>query len=257
MIEIRNLVKDYDGLRAVDGISFSVRGGEVFGLLGPNGAGKTTTVKVLSGMLPKTSGEVFVGGFNIDTHPLEVKKRIGLVPENSALYDNLTAREFILLVGRLHLLSDSLIFERMEALREFLELSEEEMSKRLSEFSKGMRQKVLIISALLHDPPVLLLDEPLQGLDVNASLKVRSLLRHLAERGRAILFCSHILDIVEKTCDRIAILHQGRIKVIGTVEEIVNATGQPSLEMAFHKLTTTEDIEDAVKGLMKELGNER
>jgi len=256
MIQVKDLIKDYDGLRALDRISFNVKQGEIFGLLGPNGAGKTTTVKILSGMLPKTSGEVLIGGYNIDTHPLEVKRRIGLVPEDSAVYDNLTAREFVFLVGRLHLLDDSIILERMEALRDFLELDEEEMSKRLSEFSKGMRQKILIICALLHDPSVLFLDEPLQGLDANSSLKVRSLFRHLADRGKTILFCSHILDVVEKTCDRIAILHQGRIKVIGTVEEIINATGEPSLEMAFHKLTTSEDIEDAVKELLKGFGDE-
>jgi ABC-2 type transport system ATP-binding protein len=243
MIEVSNLTKYYDGVPAVDRISFTIARGEIVGYLGPNGAGKSTTVKMLTGILHPTEGSIVIDGRDLLREPIEVKKRIGYVPETGGLYESLTAYEYLQLVGRLHYIPDDVLEHRIE---EFLKMFglEKVMHERLSSYSKGMKQKVLISAALLHNPKVLLLDEPLTGLDAHSALLVKELLRYLAAEGKTIFYCSHILDVVERTCTRVIIIHKGRIVADGTVEHLKELTRQGTLEDIFKQLTYSSDIEE-------------
>lgn len=252
MIEIQNLEKYYDTKHAVKGISFTINPGEIVGFLGPNGAGKTTTVKILTGLIPASRGAACVNGYSIQENPVEVKKSIGYVPETGALYESLTAREYLELVADLHHL-DRQIFEKRAG--EFLELFglKEEKNNRLGGFSKGMRQKVLIAAALLHDPPVLLFDEPLSGVDANTALVFKQLLRRLSEQGKTILFCSHILEVVERLCTRIIIINEGILVADGTPNEIAEQTGHTSLEAAFNAITGGADADEKAEEFMHAL----
>jgi len=231
-----NLVKTYGDKVAVDSLSFRAEPGDVLGFLGPNGAGKSTTVKILTGMIKPTSGTAQVAGFDVIAQPLEVKRRFGFVPESGALYEALTADEYLELVGCLHHLDEASRRARVDELLDLFELTNVR-GKRLTEFSKGMKQKVVIAAALLHKPEVLFLDEPLDGLDANAAMLVKELLKRMAAQGRTILFCSHILEVVERICTRIVIINNGRKIAEGTAAEIMTETGTPSLEQAFGRLT--------------------
>src|SRR5580765_3719541 len=194
MIQTESLYKTYEGKAAVIDLSFRVEPGEILGFLGPNGAGKSTTVKILTGMIRPSKGRAIVAGYDVVEQPLEVKKRIGYVPETAALYDGLTAAEYLELIGCLHHLDRRTAETRSGELLELFGLGDVRQ-QRMTEFSKGMRQKVLIASALLHRPDVLFLDEPLDGLDANAAAVVKELLKKLAAQGKTILFCSHILEV--------------------------------------------------------------
>ena len=252
MIDIQNLEKFYDKKHAVKGISLTIRPGEIVGFLGPNGAGKTTTVKILTGLIAASSGNAFIDGHSIKDHPLEVKKSIGYVPETGALYESLTAWEYLELIADLHHL-DRQIFEKRAA--EFLELFglSDERTTRLSGFSKGMRQKVLIAAALLHDPPVLLFDEPLNGVDANTAPVYKQLRRRLSQRGKTILFCSHILEVVERLCTRIIIINEGLLVTDGTPDEIARENGHTSLEAAFNAITGGADADAKAEEFMQAL----
>lgn len=249
MIEIQNLVKYYDKKLAVNNISLAIHPGQIVGFLGPNGAGKTTTVKILTGLIPPTRGTARICGYSILESPLEVKKRIGYVPESGALYESLTAWEYLEMVADLHHLDRQLFTRRA---REFLELYglSDEKNSRLSGFSKGMRQKILISAALLHDPPVLLFDEPLNGVDANTALVFKQLLRRLGEQGKTILFCSHILEVVERLCSRIIIINEGELVADGTPEAIARQTGHASLEAAFNSITGGADADKKAEGFL-------
>src|SRR5688572_25638309 len=218
-----------------------VEPGEILGFLGPNGAGKSTTVKILTGMIKPSSGSARVAGFDVVQSPLEVKRRIGFVPEAGALYEALTADEYLEMVGCLHHLDESVRRARAGELLDLFDLTSVR-GKRLHEFSKGMKQKVVIASALLHKPEVLFLDEPLDGLDANAAMLVKELLKQLAAQRRTILFCSHILDVVERICTRIVIINQGRPIAEGTAKEICERTATATLEEAFSRLTGVSDV---------------
>lgn len=257
MIEVSHLEKKYAEKHALKGISFTVQPGEILGFLGPNGAGKTTTVKILTGLTPATSGEARIAGYAITEAPIEVKKRFGYVPESGALYESLTAWEYLELVADLHLLSRN-IFKRRG--QEFLELFElqHEKHQRLGSFSKGMRQKILIAAALLHNPPVLLFDEPLNGVDANTALVFKQLLRRFSAQGKTILFCSHVLEVVERLCTRIIIINEGQIVADGLPDRIARQSGHASLEAAFNAITGGADAESraeeflmALEGLQK------
>ncbi|MFQ5825457.1 MAG: ABC transporter ATP-binding protein, partial [bacterium] len=211
------------------------------GFLGPNGAGKTTTVKMLTGMLIPTSGTAQVAGFDILAEAIEVKKRIGYVPESGALFESLTAWEYLELVTELHHLDRQLAHKRMEEFLTRFGLFNEK-DHFLSGFSRGMKQKVLFSAALLHNPDVLFLDEPLTGLDANAALIIKELLKKMAVQGMTIMFCSHILEVVERICTRIAIINEGQLIAEGTPEEITQQTSQATLEQAFNKLTGSQDM---------------
>lgn len=236
MIITHDLTKSYGAMMAVDRLSFRADPGEILGFLGPNGAGKSTTVKILAGMIKPTSGEAIVAGHDVVLAPLEVKKRIGFVPESGALYETLSADEYLEFVGCLHHLDAARRAARVDELLDLFQLTDVR-GKRLQEFSKGMRQKVAIAAALLHTPEVLFLDEPLDGLDANTAMLVKELLKRLAAQGRTILFCSHVLEVVERICTRIVIIDHGRKIAEGTAQEIMTQTGTPSLELAFHRLT--------------------
>ncbi len=241
MIETEKLTKVFGSTLAVAELDLRVERGEIFGFLGPNGAGKTTTVKILTGMLRATDGHARVAGFDVVEEPVEVKRRIGYVPESGALFENLTAGEYLEMVGGLHHLEPARTAQRIE---EFLDLFGilDARDRRMTGFSKGMKQKVLLSAALLNNPEVLFLDEPLNGLDANAAMIVKELLKRLAAQGRTIFFSSHILEVVERMCTRIAIINEGRKVVDGTFDEIARATGSSTLEDAFRKLTGGGDV---------------
>lgn len=242
MIKIENLTKRFDDKVAINHLSLRVVPGEILGFLGPNGAGKTTTVKMLAGMLMPTSGRAEVAGFDIIEQPMEVKKKIGYVPETGALFESLTAWEYLELVSELHHIDRRLAQGRIE---EFLTVFGifAEKDRQLNSFSKGMKQKVLLSAAFFHNPEVLFLDEPLNGLDANAALVIKELLKKFAAQGKTIMFCSHILEVVERICTRIAIINAGELIVEGTSREITQRTSEATLEQAFNKLTGARDVQ--------------
>jgi ABC-2 type transport system ATP-binding protein len=252
MIETENLRREYGGRVAVQGLTLSVAGGEILGFLGPNGAGKSTTVKILTGMIKPDGGRARVAGFDVVEHALEVKRRIGYVPESAALYESLSAREYLELIASLYHLPRANTAARVEEMLARFELSHA-IDQRLSEFSKGMKQKVLIASALMHRPEVLFLDEPLTGLDANAALVVKELIRGLAAQGRTIFFCSHVLEVVERVCTRIVIIDKGRVIADGSAAAIAAAAGVSTLEQAFVTLTGTRDAAQVTHDLLEAL----
>ena len=253
MIATEHLRRDYGNTTALHELTLRVGPGEILGFLGPNGAGKSTTVKILAGMLKPTSGRATVAGFDVAGQPLEVKRRVGYVPESAALYESLTAREYLQLVASLHHQPFDDVRRRVGELLEQLDLHAA-MDQRLSEFSKGMKQKVVIASALLHRPEVLFLDEPLTGLDANAALMVKELIRSFAQQGRTIFFCSHVLEVVERVCTRIVIIDKGRVVADGTAGDIAAGTGTSSLEGAFIALTGRRDAAQVTQDLLRALG---
>jgi ABC-2 type transport system ATP-binding protein len=242
LLEVTSLAKSYGDVAALKGITFSIRAGEILGFLGPNGAGKSTTVKIVTGLLPADAGRVLVDGHDVATDPLGAKSRLGYVPENVAFYESLTPLEFLELLGRLRGLPEASLRARAEELLDSLGLGRK-LGDRLSALSRGMRQKASLAAALLHDPPVLLLDEAFSGIDAPSVLVLRSLLRSLKERGRAILFCSHVLELVEKVCDRVAILSKGEIAAEGEVARLVEMRRMGSLEDVFRSLAPELDPE--------------
>jgi ABC-2 type transport system ATP-binding protein len=249
VIEVRELAKHYGPAEALRGISFTLRPGEATGYLGPNGAGKSTTVKILAGLLRPDAGSVRVCGFDLAEQPLEVKRRIGYVPESAALYDTLTPNEYLSLVAELYHLDRATAAERIWKLLKAFEVLEA-ADRQIETLSKGMRQKVLLVSALLHDPDVLLLDEPLNGLDVNAALTFRRLLEGLIARGKTVLFCSHILEVVERLCTRVLILDKGRVVADDSTANLLAGHPDGTLAAVFQELTRAGQAEEWVKGLL-------
>ena len=242
MIRIENLTKRFGDSDAVRGISLEIQAGQLVGLLGPNGAGKSTTLRMLTGMLAPTSGSAQVCGFDILTQSLEIKRSIGYVPESGAVFEALTAWEYLAMVAALYHLPREQAAERIVQFARFFEIEGSLRDKPLSAYSKGMRQKVVISSALLHNPRVVFFDEPLNGLDANATLSLKTLITSLAREGKTIVYCSHLLDVVERMCERVVIIHEGRIVADGTVPELLQRTGETSLERAFNRLTATENL---------------
>jgi ABC-2 type transport system ATP-binding protein len=240
LIRTAQLSHSYGDTPALRGLDLQVEAGEIVGLLGPNGAGKSTTVKILAGLLRPTSGSAAVGGYDLATHALEAKRRLGYVPEQPAVYETLTANEFLEVIAALHHLDPTTAAPRRDELLGLLGLADA-ARQRLSSFSKGMKQKVVLAAALLHRPDVLILDEPLDGLDANSARVVKELLRALAGQGRAILFCSHILEVVERMCTRIVVLNEGTAIAAGTPAEIAARTNTGSLDDAFAALTGVRD----------------
>jgi ABC-2 type transport system ATP-binding protein len=240
MIETKLLTKWYDGKAALKDLSIRIEPGTIFGFLGPNGAGKSTTVKILTGLLRPTQGSAAVAGFDVIEQPLEVKKRIGYVPETGALYESLSPAEYLEMVGCLHHLEPTVVKTRINELLDLFGILAVK-NQRMTEFSKGMKQKVLISAALIHRPEVLFLDEPLNGLDANAAMIFKELLKKLAAQGKTILFCSHILEVVERICSRILIINEGKRIIEGTAQEICSSTSTATLEQAFAHLTGSRD----------------
>lgn len=233
-------------------VSFAVPAGCVAGYVGPNGAGKTTTMRLLTGALRPDAGRVVVAGVDVAADPLEAKRRFGFVPEHGHVYESFAPDEFLAFVGRMHGLGEALLARRTEALLRFWGLAEA-ARKPMTGFSKGMKQKVLLSAALLHDPAVLLLDEPLSGLDAHAVLQVRALLRRLAAAGKTVFYSSHLLDAVERVADHVVVIRDGQVLREGSPAEIVAAAGGGgSLEDAFSRLTAAEDAAAQADALFAE-----
>ena len=242
MLEVRNLTKRFRSATVVDHVNFSVRAGEITGYLGPNGSGKSTTVKMMTGLLHPTEGEVLFQGQNIRLDSTLFKKRLGYVPEEPNLYGYLTGLEYLQLAGGLRGIPAREVDERSNGMLELLSLRD---SRRvpISAYSKGMKQRVLIAAALLHDPDVLIFDEAQSGLDIANALLFRHLLRALASRGKAVLYISHVLELVEKVCEHIVVIYKGRIVADDSVESLRGLMQLPSLEEIFNQLVEQDDME--------------
>lgn len=247
LIETRNLVKRYGEKIAVNNVTFDVRAGEIFGFLGPNGAGKTTTIKIIVGLLRPTSGSVKVAGFDVQAQPMQAKAASGYVPDTPNLYAKLTGRELLRFVGDLYDLDRKLESQRVEDLLKMFDLTGA-ANDTIDSYSHGMQQKTALAAALMHDPKVLVLDEPTVGLDPKSARLIKDILRQMAERGTAIFLSTHILEIAERMCDRIGIINQGKLIAAGTMDELraLGKTGETSLEDIFLSLTGgTEEAEIA------------
>src|SRR5438067_7978565 len=219
MLEVRGLVKRYNRIPAVDGVSFVIKPGEILGYVGPNGAGKSTTVKVLTGLIEPTEGEILFQGKDVRADWIGFQRQMGYVPEEPHLYPHLAGREYLQLVGRLRGIPRRVLEPRMDGLLALFSLWEDRHSS-LSSYSKGMRQKILLSAALLHNPDLLILDEPFSGLDVTTAMMFRHLLSELAHEGKMVLYSSHVLEVVEKICSRVVILHHGRMVAYESVERL-------------------------------------
>lgn len=242
MLEAVHLVKRFSGVTVVNDVSFELRPGEVVGYLGPNGSGKTTTTRMLTGLLEPTSGRILVDGRRIDEDLPAFHRRLGYVPEEPHLYQFLSGREYLELVGRLRELPPGLLGSKIGAMLELFGL-QAAADQSIRSYSKGMRQRLLIIAALLHDPDVLIFDEPDSGLDVTTMLVLRHLVRALASQGKAILYSSHVLDIVEKLCARVIVLHRGNVVADDSVEQLRSLQASGSLEDVFGQLVQRVDPE--------------
>src|SRR5689334_12905321 len=232
-ISVRDLRKIYGNKPAVDGLNLEVPRGCFFGFLGPNGAGKSTTIRMLTGLIPPNSGEIELLGLRMPEHELEVKKRIGLVPDESLLFDRLTGTEFLEFVGRMYGLARPVSRERARALMALFEL-DDNRKKLIAEYSKGMRKRVAMAASLIHHPELFLMDEPFEGVDAVGARLMKDILFDQVERGATIFLTSHVLEVVERLCDRVAIIDHGRIVTNGTLEEL-RASGE-SLEDAFVRI---------------------
>jgi ABC-2 type transport system ATP-binding protein len=250
VLDARGLTKRYQTLLAVDRVSFSIRPGEILGYLDPNGSGKSTTINMVVGLLEPTSGSVSLFGHDLGSDPDGYKRRIGYVPEEPHLYTHLTAPEYLGLVGRLRQLREPVLDEKVSNLLRLFDLWDHRYVA-MSSFSKGMRQRVLLSAALMHDPRLLVLDEPFSGLDVNAAFLFRTLLRLFARDGRMILFSSHRLDVVEQICPRVIILHAGRIVAEDDVCRLRESLAVPSLEDVFARVTQQEDYTHVAEEILK------
>lgn len=252
VVSVDGLTFSYGMGQVLHGLSFSLGAGEVVGLLGPNGAGKSTTIKVLTGVLPPSGGTVRVAGRALPEEAVEAKKRIGYVPEAAALFESLTGQEFLELMGRLQDVPEERLQLRIGRFLEQFGLADDRL-RPLDGYSKGMRQKVLLSAALLHNPDVVLLDEPLSGLDVEAGFMVRDLVAALAAEGKTVLYSSHVLDVVERVCDRALIIHEGRLVADGSLDALKASTGQESLEDVFRRLTRSEATVSGVSRIVEVL----
>jgi ABC-2 type transport system ATP-binding protein len=239
MLQARGLTKRYGGLLAVDRVDFDLRPGEIVGYLGPNGSGKSTTVNMVVGLLEPTAGSLALDGLRLLDDPIAYKRRIGYVPEEPHLYTHLTAAEYLTLVGRLRRTAAPVLEARVAALLRLFQLHDSRYQT-MTAFSKGMRQRVLVAAALLHNPDLIVLDEPFSGLDVNAGLLFRALLRLLADEGRMIFFSTHRFDMVEKLCSRVVVLSAGRVVLEQPIAAFDRA-GAGSLEESFVRATRQAD----------------
>ncbi|HEY1495598.1 MAG TPA: ABC transporter ATP-binding protein [Candidatus Solibacter sp.] len=242
MLEAHHLTKTFVGPPAVDGVSFVIRPGEILGYLGPNGAGKSTTVKMLTGLLEPTSGRVTMHGEDVRRDLKGFQRRLGYVPEEPHLYPHLSGREYLQLAGRLRGIPRRQLETKMDELLRLIGLWQDRHNT-LSSYSKGMRQKILLLAALLHDPELLILDEPFSGLDVNAAMILRSLLHSLAGRKKMILYSSHVLEVVEKVAHTVLILRKGQVVAHDSVANLRSVMSQSSLEGVFAQLTNPEDTD--------------
>jgi ABC-2 type transport system ATP-binding protein len=250
MAELRahKLSKHFSGVRVVNNVTFTLRPGEVVGYLGPNGSGKTTTARMVAGLLEPSSGTVHYDGRDVRDDLVAFRRLLGYIPEEPFLYPFLSGREYLQLVGRLRELPDTVLDSKIDGFLGLFSLSQA-ADQSISSYSKGMRQKIVISAALMHDPEIVIFDEPETGLDVTTTMMLRHLVRTLAGRGKAILYSSHILEVVEKVCDRILVLHRGDVVADDSIESLRSLLSSNSLEGVFAQLVIREDPEKLARDL--------
>jgi ABC-2 type transport system ATP-binding protein len=249
MLEARRLTKYYSAIPAIRDVSFRLEPGTILGLLGPNGSGKSTTVSIVTGLLEPSGGCICLDGIDVGDRLLDYKARLGYVPEEAHVYSYLTGPEYLALIGRLRSMPEGRLQRKISAFLDIFGLTGDQHAP-MSAYSKGMRQKILISAALLHDPQILVLDEPNSGLDVTSSLVLRSLVRALAADGRMVLYCSHVLEIVEQIATDVLILQDGRVAAHGSVGELRRMMASPTLEQVFRRLVVAADVDDLARTLM-------
>ncbi len=249
MLEIRSLTKCYSSVPAVDNVSFTIKPGEVLGYLGPNGSGKSTTVKIITGLLEPTAGTVLFKGCKITDDLAAYKRLVGYVPEEANLYPFLSGLEYLELVSRLRALPVAASAKRTEALLELFAMRAHRHTS-ISAYSKGMRQRILLIAALLHNPELIIFDEPLTGLDVTSALIFRKLVSALSREGKTIFYCSHVLEVVEKVCSHVTILQKGKQVAYGSIEDLKQFQSMPSLEAAFSNLVQEVDADQSARAIV-------
>ena len=250
MLEVRSLTKTYSTIPALQNVSFAIAPGQVLGYLGPNGSGKSTTVKIITGLLEPTTGSVSFNGLNIQNDLAAYKRIVGYVPEEANLYPFLTGLEYLELVGRLRGMKGSVIRRRTGEMLEIFSMTPHRHST-IGTYSKGMRQRILLIAALMHNPDLIIFDEPLSGLDVTSALIFRELIKALSQAGKSIFYCSHVLEVVERVCSHIIVLQNGKQLASGTVEDLKTFQQMPSLEAAFAHLVQERDAPASAAALVE------
>jgi ABC-2 type transport system ATP-binding protein len=246
IISIKNLTKNYGTNPVLRGINLNIEAGKIIGYIGPNGAGKSTTLKILAGIIPDFKGEVHVLGMDVRENALDIKRKIGFIPENAMLYETLTPIEYLTFIGQLYEMSVSEIEKKAQDLLALFGLSPN-VHQRMTTFSKGMKQKVLLIAGMIHNPEIIFLDEPLSGLDANAVILVKEILVQLRNSGKTIVYSSHIMDVVEKISDRIVLINKGEIIANGSFEELKSSQNS-SLEQIFAQLTGSTESTSLTAG---------
>ena len=250
MLELRSLTKLYSGIPVVDGVSFMAHPGEVTGYLGPNGSGKSTTLKIITGLIEPSEGEVLYDGQPVERDLIAHRQRFGYVPEEPELYQHLTGAEYLEMVGQLRGIPARMLAEKIDGLLNLFSLREDRHVT-ISSYSKGMRQKVLLSAALLHNPSLILLDEPFSGLDVASALVLRNLIGELAARGKVVLLSSHELETVERVCSRVVILHKGRVVANDSIQQLRTLMSLPTLEDIFAQLAVEQDTRSTAKQILQ------
>jgi ABC-2 type transport system ATP-binding protein len=253
LLELRGVTKLFSSVAVVDKVSFSARPGEVTGYLGPNGSGKSTTMKMLTGLMEPTAGQILFEGQPIQRDLIAYKKRMGYVPEEPHLYAHLTGLEYLEMVARLRDLPAKPAAARIDGMLQSFALHGDRHAP-ISAYSKGMRQKILLAAALLHNPDLILLDEPFSGLDVGSAMVLRRLIQELAERGKVVLFSSHELETVERVCSRVVILHRGKLVADDSIEGLRNLMSLPKLEDIFSQLAVEQDTAAISRGIADLIG---
>jgi ABC-2 type transport system ATP-binding protein len=253
MLELQNVCKRFHGIVAVDNVSFSARAGQITGYLGPNGSGKSTTMKIITGLLEMTSGEIFFKGVPVQRDWIAFKHLLGYVPEEPHLYSHLSGLEYLWMVAQLRDLPVAVAIERIDGLLKLFSLHGDRYAS-IAGYSKGMRQKVLLVAALMHNPDLIFLDEPFSGLDIGSSLVLRSLIVELAARGKVVLFSSHELETVERVSSRVVILHRGKIVADDSVERLRTLMNLPTLETIFSQLAVEQDVTAISKNIADLIG---
>jgi ABC-2 type transport system ATP-binding protein len=250
MLELRNVTKRYTGIPVVSGVSFIARPGEVTGYLGPNGSGKSTTLKMITGLIEPSEGGILFNGQPIGRDRILHKQRLGYVPEEPHLYAHLTGSEYLEMVGQLRGMPERAVARKTTGFLRLLGLHADR-DVPISSYSKGMRQKILLAAALLHNPELVLLDEPFSGLDVNSALVLRGLIRDLAAHGKVVLFSSHELDTVERVSSRVVILHKGRVVANDSIQQLRTLMSLPTLEGIFSQLAVEQDTEAVTREMVE------
>ncbi len=254
MLEVQGLTKYFGRRIAVDRVSFKINSGEIVGYLGPNGAGKSTTAKMIVGLINPSAGQILFEGHSIEKQIIGFKARLGYVPEEELLYSHLSGREYLQLAGRLRSMPENVINLKIDELLRLFSLHISKYSP-ISSYSKGMKQKIMIIAALLHNPDILIFDEPLLGLDVSSILIIRRLLKSMAAQGKIILYSSHVLEVVEKICSRVLVINKGKLVADDSVDNLRHLMKLPSLEEIFRQLIQHENTEEIAQQMAEVILN--